>query len=472
VIRFGILYYLCTFSIFSNFTESITIGATIGERFMFLPSLGFCTILVYTLYLLVKRLNSNKAIPIIATILIPVSLVYSVKSYSRTKVWADNITLFESGKKTAPNSWRVHNNLAEAAYSRAKNISFTDSVTHSSKDSIGFWYSLAKTEFESAFDIIREQNSMPHSSLMHYGEVLFKLKDTAGAKNVFQKATTLSSNLSAAWFNLGTISFYEKDFASAVNYYQHALTANSPDFFSTNKYLGSSYLMLKDYNRSIQFYEMALKFGSDKEIVSNLSMLYAETGDVKKAGEMEAKAGVVPNEKNRVKNLMNAGIAAYGRGDYRAAVNYLSQCGLYYQNNGGFAKYPDFLNTWALSHLKLNEIGPAKVIFTKVIKENPKNYTALQNLALIAYQHEKKYAQAIEYFNRCLNSDAPDLYFTYSSLGFLYWAQNMPDKAIERFENALKYGSSKQILSNLYQLWKAKGNQEKVNYYKALLDTL
>jgi tetratricopeptide (TPR) repeat protein len=470
VIGFGVMYYLSTFSIFSNFTESTTIGATIGERFLFLPSIGFCTILVYSLYLLAKKINSEKAVLIASTVLLPVCLVYSVKSFSRTKVWADNITLFRSGIKTAPNSWRVHNNLAEAAYSRAKNMSFNDSVANTKTDSIGYWYRLAKTEFESAFDIIKGQNSIPHSSYMHYGEVLFKLKDTAGSKTVYQKLTTLTSNLSAAWFNLGTISYYEKDYASAVNYYQHALTSNSPDYFSTYKYLGASYLMHQDYKNSIQSYESALKYGSDKEITSILSSLYASSGNIKKVGELETKTGIASNEEDKVKNLINAGFGAYTSGNYRQAIQFLSQCESYYQKNGGFKKFPDFLNTWALSHLKLNEIGLAKDIFLKVIKENPKNYTALQNLGLIAYQNEKKYNQATEYFNRCLTSNSPDYYFTYNSLGFLYWIQNMPDKAIENFENALKYRSSKSMLNNLYQLWKSKGNQDKMNYYQALLD--
>jgi hypothetical protein len=46
----------------------------------------------------------------------------------------------------------------------------------------------------------------------------------------------------------------------------------------------------------------------------------------------------------------------------------------------------------------------------------------------------------------------------------------MPDKAIENFENSLHYGSSKTIINNLYQLWKLKGNEQKMEYYQALLN--
>lgn len=470
MIGFAILYYLSTFSIFSNFTESITIGATVGERFMFLPSLGFCIILVYGLYLLAKKISSNKVVPIILAVFIPVSLVYSIKSFSRTKVWSDNITLYKSGLKTAPNSWRVHNNMAEASFAMALRMSSKDSVSNLKADSIQYWYQLAKKEFELAFEIIKGQSSMPYLNYMRYGDVLLKLKDTSGAKNAYQKVAALSVNPSSAWSNLGTISFYQADFANAIHYYQKALQANSPDFFSLYKNLGSSYLMMKDYQSSIQNYEKALQYGRDKEITSNLSFLYSSVGNIEKAGEVEVNGGAISNEDLKYRNLINAGKGAFNRADYRDAINYFKQCQEFYQKNGGIARFPDYLNLWAQSYLRLNEINDAKIIFNKVLEEDQKNFNALQNLGLIAYQREKKYPQATEYFIKCLNSNSPDFYFTYTSLGFLYWIQNMPDKAIESFENALKYGSSKTIINSLYQLWKLKGNQGKMNYYQDLLN--
>ena len=39
-------------------------------------------------------------------------------------------------------------------------------------------------------------------------------------------------------------------------------------------------------------------------------------------------------------------------------------------------------------------------------------------------------------------------------------------------ENALKHGSGKGIIGNLYLLWKSKGNETKMAYYKTELDKL
>ncbi|MBD0287155.1 MAG: tetratricopeptide repeat protein, partial [Flavisolibacter sp.] len=469
VIGFGILYYLITFSIFSNFFESITIGATIGERFMFLPSLGFCIVLVYGLYLLAKRINSTRITPIVLAVLIPVSLVYSIKSFSRTKVWSDNIALYKSGLKTAPQSWRIHYNLAEVSLTQAQNLSADSSARKLKADSIKYWYQLAKKEYESAYKIIEGQTSIPFLLHLHYGDVLLPLEDTAGAKRAYQEAATSSPDLSSAWSNLGTVAYHQKDFVSAINYYRKALQAAAPDSFFLYASLGSSYMNLKDYPSAIQFFEKALQHGSDKRIATDLANLYATVGNQKKAGAPETTNTSVPDEQQYFRGLINAGMNAFNQADYRKAIKYFSQCEPFYYKNGGIAAFPDFLNVWAQSYLNVNDIGNAKATFSKVLREDPKNFIALHNLGFIAYQREKNYKQATEYLQRCLKANSPNYYSVYTGLGYLYSIQSMPDKAIESYESALKYGSSQDILNNLYQLWKSKGNQEKMDYYQALL---
>lgn len=67
-------------------------------------------------------------------------------------------------------------------------------------------------------------------------------------------------------------------------------------------------------------------------------------------------------------------------------------------------------------------------------------------------------------------TDSPDYFLVYNSLGSLYIIQDQPDLAIDSYENALRYGSSKEIYGNLYLLWQTKNNTQKAEYYKALMD--
>ena len=121
-------------------------------------------------------------------------------------------------------------------------------------------------------------------------------------------------------------------------------------------------------------------------------------------------------------------------------------------------------------YLNLNQIASAKTIFNRVIQVEPKNYYALVNLGDIAFHLEKNYVQAANYFSRCLDTKSPDYFKTYSNLAASYLMQNQTDKAIENYENALRYGSSPSVLNNLYSLWKSKGNQEKMEYYQSLIN--
>ena len=74
-ISFGILYYLITLSIVSNII--FPIGTNMGERFLFMPSLGFAIVLAR---LLTKYIKVEKTLLLISGLII---LAYSFKTISR-----------------------------------------------------------------------------------------------------------------------------------------------------------------------------------------------------------------------------------------------------------------------------------------------------------------------------------------------------------------------------------------------------
>lgn len=48
--------------------------------------------------------------------------------------------------------------------------------------------------------------------------------------------------------------------------------------------------------------------------------------------------------------------------------------------------------------------------------------------------------------------------------------QRKENEAIQVLEDALNYGSSRAVISNLYLLKKATGNTDRMNYYQNLLN--
>jgi tetratricopeptide (TPR) repeat protein len=466
ILSFGILFYLTTFSIFSNFTENITIGSTIGERFMFIPSLGFSIVLVYGLYIVLSKLAIKKKLLYIVSLIFPIILIFSTLSYSRTNVWRDNLALGRSGIKSAPKSWRTHVIYADELRIQANKMIYDTLGNYSLNDTAKGIFKEAILNYESGYLIIADKvKQFPY--LQGLGECYLQIGDTVSAKKIYLKAAE-NPKLFLPLYKLGMISFDEKQYSNSIKFWQRSLAAESPDSFSTYKNIGASWLMLKEYEKSIEAYQKALKFKTSPDILSNMAFLYAAAGDYENANKFRPKDGNISNEEMSFHNYMASGRAAYETGNFGKAIDFFKKCDPGFTKFGGHSKFPDFLNTFARCYLMLNDISHSKATFKRVIQVDPRNYFALMNLGIISSRYEKNYNEAEGYFSSCLQSNSPDYLLTYENLGTTYWQLNQIDRAIENYENALKFGTSTTIVNYLIELWKYKGNSEKVTYYQLL----
>ncbi len=113
VARFGIWLYLLPLSIVSNFL--FPIGTNMGERFAFMPSVGFCiAVAALGLYLIEK---SN-----LKTVLIGLGIVaglFSLKTVMRNFDWSSNEKLFFADVGTSDNSAKIHNACGGILFDRA-----------------------------------------------------------------------------------------------------------------------------------------------------------------------------------------------------------------------------------------------------------------------------------------------------------------------------------------------------------------
>jgi tetratricopeptide (TPR) repeat protein len=103
-VRFGILFYLLTLSIVSNIV--FPIGTHMGERFAFMPSVGFCMIIATGIvYLSQKGTKLKMALGVLGV----VALLYGLKTVTRNPVWASNDNLFLTDVKVSGNSAKIRN---------------------------------------------------------------------------------------------------------------------------------------------------------------------------------------------------------------------------------------------------------------------------------------------------------------------------------------------------------------------------
>lgn len=116
IITFSILFFGLTFSVVSNLV--FPVGTFMNERFLFMPSLGFCLIVAYGInryseFLIQKKNQTNNnpfhlaqfSLAIFSIIM----LFYSGRTIARNPAWKDNFTLFMTDIHNSPNSAKMNN---------------------------------------------------------------------------------------------------------------------------------------------------------------------------------------------------------------------------------------------------------------------------------------------------------------------------------------------------------------------------
>ena len=112
--RFGILFYLLTLSIVSNIV--FPLGTNMGERFAFMPSVGFCMVMASILYWFRSKMNNLNVLLGVFGVII---LLFSLKTFTRNPAWASNEKLFFSDVAVSRKSAKIQNACGGILFDRA-----------------------------------------------------------------------------------------------------------------------------------------------------------------------------------------------------------------------------------------------------------------------------------------------------------------------------------------------------------------
>lgn len=259
VYAYGILFYFITFSIVSNLFFNI--GAPLAERFMYIPSLGICIVIIQLCYDGIKMLSQHIDNSILKKVCYALAAVIIVASCYRNILrsfdWKDNNTLFIADVKSVPNNAKAQLNaglgyidLAKNLESPLKEIQLDSAKIHLLKGitiypefldgylNMGVIYNW-QNNFDSAevwWNRAREKNA-ESPTLKQYDKVLAVhfyqegLKK-ATAKNFnacltdFLKAYQYDSLNEDICYNMGGVYFTINDFNNAKIYWQKTLQIN------------------------------------------------------------------------------------------------------------------------------------------------------------------------------------------------------------------------------------------------------
>jgi len=253
VIAFGILFYFITISIVSNLVFNV--GAPMADRFLYLPSLGFCLVVAWSLFTFLKAdvvqakslsimdfIKSNSKLVVISCILLA---LYSFKTIDRNPVWKNNRTLYESGVYDAPgdalNHHRFANQLLSVDAAAEKDSLKRDAIYNRSIDELNKAIAIVPENFNAytdmgalyenkndmagalkCYDLALKYNPNSIRTLSNKGVVLAKIGRYGEALEIFRQAINIDSTYSSGLSNFGLCSFVLKNYDDAIHYMDKA----------------------------------------------------------------------------------------------------------------------------------------------------------------------------------------------------------------------------------------------------------
>lgn len=266
-----------SFSIFYFFISLLPISQIIpfsvvyGERWLYIPSLGFCLLVA----ILLKRLFFDKNLKKTGVLLlVSITCFYSFVTIARNRDWKEQVTLLEKNVNIYPRSMYAQLFLAEEY--------------------------IKKEDYEKALYRIRTAHEMYPNLFEPY----FWLGKYYAEKGPHNEAIRTFSNLlrdfpdkcknnADFYYYFGVAYAKGKLYDQAISHYQKALTLRPLRPFNREVYnsIGNAYFHKNEFSQAIESYKSSLNIDPDWILpYHNLTVVYKKTGKLKRFARYFSKA--------------------------------------------------------------------------------------------------------------------------------------------------------------------------------------
>ncbi len=265
----GLAIYLISIASVSNFFFSIP--GMMGDRFMLIPSLGFCLSAIALVGLIFKIDWKQPALslPSIAwpakLIVLFVFLGYSGLTVARSLLWKDDLTLMRHDVVFIDESAQAHNLLASHLLIQSFNL--TDSLA------------MKKIRREALVHLKRALDIYPgfYNAAYYEAQVYLMLDKPDSAILAYQTAIAIDSTDAAIYGLVADLYYAQHKLKEAAPYYEHLIIANPTDYKGYDN-LSYLYFVMRDYDRSVAVSRMAIdKIPNKPEPYLNLARTYFGT---------------------------------------------------------------------------------------------------------------------------------------------------------------------------------------------------
>ncbi|HUS13229.1 MAG TPA: tetratricopeptide repeat protein [Pyrinomonadaceae bacterium] len=247
----------------------------IQDRYLYLPSIGFCSLVA----LLLARLGRRNQRLLLATACV-IIFVFGASTILQNRVWHDAAALWQRAIYYSPQSWSTHYNLGLAYLNFKQN-------------------DLARNELEEAKHLKSNEASIYNNLALAQAGV----GDFNSAIANLKQALTLDPSLLEAHNNLGTILYEQSSYNDARSEFSLVLDRD-PESVSAHFNLGRTLAALKDYSGAIREFESVLTLKpDDREARYELALSYAATNQKDKAIEQFNRAAATDRDSVRANDM-------------------------------------------------------------------------------------------------------------------------------------------------------------------------
>jgi tetratricopeptide (TPR) repeat protein len=350
--------------------------AAFAERYLYLPSVGFCWLLGWGFLRLRARASARGAVwsRALATAFVLLVALGSFRIVTRNRDWRNNFTLYANTLAACPDAYYVRRDLGET-YWKMGNVES------------------AEREWRKALEVA-PRDSLTLSAL---GQVYLKKQHYSEAIEFFKKAlefdpynATACLYLGVAYMDTHSLELAEPELRTAVSLFP--LDSNARNA------LGKLYLVEGRTVEAEEQFRQSVEIEPNTMIYVSLGLIHWHRGDVKLAEQEWREAlRLAPNDSSILNNL---GLACTNQGRYTEAVSFFHKA---------IELKPDdptlHLNL-GIAYGKTGQNASAETEFRTALSLSPQQHNSQAHFKLGAlYLSQGRRAEAMREYQAGLKSD-------------------------------------------------------------------
>jgi tetratricopeptide (TPR) repeat protein len=268
ILSFSAFWFFITILPVSNIISKKQIFA---ERYMYIPSIGFCVGLGFLFSWVLKQniktriLNWRKYF---YAVLFLYLIAFGQETYERNKVWENDFILWYDASKAIPENYYTHINLA-VEYSRFQA------------------WDKAVDELRAAFKI---NNSIDYKALYLLAYAYSQKGEVDRAIKAYQKVTEIKPDFIDAYYDLSIAYSVDDQHEKAIETGLKTLEKD-PGFYRAYYIIACNYRKLGRIDEAIKAYEEFMRNNQNSpKVFYELGELYRDKGDLQKARGQWLKA--------------------------------------------------------------------------------------------------------------------------------------------------------------------------------------